>query len=250
MPRTPSPSVATFPRPPECLPASSSPSVAPASLFSDATAVPMIRVCKSCGDRDFVEMDNGKRMRWIKELSGAEVILSVMRKQDLTVGKFCTIIFASNRRAELSPQSRSQISLFLAGMTEDTPGAVVRAMSKHPFGRTTVKGRVMQPSFVLPAYSIPPLTSAVWTEALGASLPGAATALPAYEAIRQFCVEETLAHVEMEMTAFSSLAELRSSDDDGLTWRFLTAFSSTSILLLVMTHAPCLWRHLDSTKQL
>ena len=202
----------------------------------------------------------------LENLNGADIVLRILRRQKLTIGRFLLEVLGPPSR--LNSSSRQQVHAFLAGRNVDGhPLRVIEAIINHPDANEFTAGQPTRPIFRYPPHSIPPNNSCVYpgenvTRVLPmfpspANATAASTVVPAESStgshqpwpfnhpaanvIREFCTQQTMKEVEAEMECLADLETFRSHDNDGFSWPRILSFRFSEVTAEVLTAAPVLW---------
>ena len=88
--------------------------------------------CEACGGTSLIQQNGIEKEQGLNELSGAGVVLSVLKHQKLMLGKFLHIVLTTPSK-DLSDSTRKSISSFLKGNGKHLAVDVIRAIYEHPF---------------------------------------------------------------------------------------------------------------------
>jgi hypothetical protein len=217
-------------------------------LATPKTGPRCVSTCEACGSTSFIPRNGIEKEQVLKELSGAGVVLSVLKRQKLTLGKFLHILLTTPSE-DLSDSTRKSLSSFLKGNGKHSAVDVVRAIYEHPFSRRTGPPAVMIP----PSFSFSPVavecTEGIPSQAATEDEAEARVPRPARVELRNYFVEEVCKEVGKEMVALTKDDNLRGAQEQAgqrYTWTFLMGVSFDALQSFVVSTAPILWTLLTS----
>lgn len=216
----------------------------------------LIDVCATCSGSVFEKIDGATRYHRLHDLDSAAVILNTLARQDITLGRFLSIILDPENLGSMNRTNRTKLLNFLQGQNPGShPVDIAQAMANHKYARdkpstSASEEDVLTFPFPFPSYSVPPPSSSVSSNTLQAALQNVADyaemsfyKVPASRALRNYAVHETLIVIEKEMESLVQADELRTSGagDGAFSWKFILNFSFVSLLHVILLEAPILW---------
>ena len=208
-----------------------------------------VLTCKACGSTSFIQRNGIEKERVLNELSGAGVVLSVLKHQKLTLGKFLHTLLTTPSEA-LSDSTRKSLSSFLKGNGKHSAVDVVRAIYEHPFSRRPgPPAAILPPSFSF-SLAVAECTDSIPSHtAIEAGAEAVRAPQPARVELRDYFVKEVCKEVGKEMIALTkgdNLRGVQSQAGQGYTWAFLMGVSFDMMQRFVVSTAPILWTLLTS----
>jgi len=207
-----------------------------------------VSTCEACGGTSFIQRNGIEKEQGLNELSGAGVVLSVLKHQKLMLGKFLHIVLTTPSK-DLSDSTRKSVSSFLKGNGKHLAVDVIRAIYEHPFSFHPGPLAAMLP----PSFSFSPVaaecTDGISSQTAMEAEAEARAPQPTQVELCDYFVEEVCKEVGKEMIALTKGDNLQGAQAQAgqrYTWAFLLGVSFDMMQSFVVSTAPILWILLTS----
>ncbi|KAF8334082.1 uncharacterized protein EI90DRAFT_3121437 [Cantharellus anzutake] len=166
-----------------------------------------------------------------KPLATVELILSILRSRDITLGEFLITLFGDT--THLSTSAKEMLKWFIGGRTvKNHPVDIVHALYSHPWARPQ---QSYEPTYdTLPEYAIPMMSSQ----------PGTHSDIKnTYSKLQEYFIARVVDRLETEVRALLKSPYLRARDTatSRFSWDTVLDFSVNTVQKMALSVAPVTW---------
>jgi hypothetical protein len=166
-----------------------------------------------------------------KLLATVELILSILRSQDVTLGEFLVALFGDT--TQFSASAKGMVKWFVGGRTvKNHPVDIVCALYDHPWARPQ---STYEPTYdSLPEYAIPMMDSQPGTQSDSENT---------YSELQQYFIARIVDRMEIEVRGLLKSPYLHTRDTAAgrFSWDTVLDFSIETVQKLAISVAPVTW---------
>jgi hypothetical protein len=160
-----------------------------------------------------------------------ELILSILRSQNITLGEFLITLFGDT--TQLSTSAKEMLKWFVGGRTvKNHPVDIVHALYNHPWARPQ---QSYEPTYdTLPEYAIPMMGSQPGTQSDSKNM---------YSELQEYFIARIVDRMETEVRALLKSPCLHTADTatNWFSWDTVLDFSIDTIQKMAISIAPVIW---------